>query len=331
MLARQAHSLRSESSVAAWLHRVAWRLAVRSRKRRTAGVRRLVESHSPADAGRSPDVEISLREAQALLHEELAALPERLRLPLVLCYLQGRTREEASRRLGWSLGTFGRRLTRGRKLLHARLSRRGLTLSAVLAASLLTTAEVPPSLAKATVSLATSTLVGSTRLPASLAVGEGDGRLSLWDFRGRQLIRRLPGHDSEVRRVAFSPDDKMLASISEYGRLRAWDVATGRERFHYPDDLANGSRPTEVAFSPDGKLLAYSYFHGKQGGGPPRRQGAGEGHAGVVGGPRRQRRGQGVPRDVPSGSRAGRCDCVTAPALAASRERGRETPRPLDR
>ncbi len=177
MLARKARSLRCESSVAAWLHRVAWRLAVRSRaasKRRAAGVRRLVEDHQPADAGRSPQRsptdEISLREAQELLHQELAALPERLRLPLVLCYLQGRTRDEAARRLGWSLATLKRRLEQGRKLLHVRLSRRGVTLPAVLSPLLLCSVEVPASLMASTVGLAASSLAGSASLPASVAL-----------------------------------------------------------------------------------------------------------------------------------------------------------------
>ncbi|HTU88967.1 MAG TPA: sigma-70 family RNA polymerase sigma factor, partial [Gemmataceae bacterium] len=173
-LARQARSLRSESSVAAWLHRVAWRLAVRSRaaaKRRTAGVSRLLASRQPADAGRSSDPadEISLRESQELLHQELAALPEHLRLPLVLCYLQGRTRDEAARRLGWSLATLIRRLEQGRKLLHARLSRRGVTLPALLSAALFAAAEVPASLAASTLGLATSSLAGSASVPASVA------------------------------------------------------------------------------------------------------------------------------------------------------------------
>jgi RNA polymerase sigma factor (sigma-70 family) len=120
-LARKAHSLRNESCVAAWLHRVAWRLSLRSRaaQRRTAGVSRLVSHNQPAD--NDPADEISLREARALLHEELASLPERRRLPLVLCYLQGRTRDEAARRLGWSLGTLKRRLEQG----HASCCTRG--------------------------------------------------------------------------------------------------------------------------------------------------------------------------------------------------------------
>lgn len=163
-LARKAHSLRNECSVAAWLHRVAWRLALRSRaasKRRSRPLPSPLasEQHSPAD-------EISLREAQEILHQELAALPERLRLPLVLCYLQGRTQDEAARRLGWSLATLKRRLDQGRKLLHARLSRRGVELPAVLAAALLAAAELPASLAASTLGLATS----SASVPAAVAV-----------------------------------------------------------------------------------------------------------------------------------------------------------------
>src|SRR5579884_4162294 len=168
MLARKARSLRCESSAAAWLHRVAWRLALRSRaasKRRN----RSLPSSLPSDQ-RSPADEISLREAQELLHQELAALPERLRLPLVLCYLQGRTRDEAARRLGWSLGTLKRRLEQGRKLLYVRLSRRGVALPAVLSAMLLCSSEVPASLMQSTLGLAASSLAGSASVPASVAL-----------------------------------------------------------------------------------------------------------------------------------------------------------------
>src|SRR5262249_51015935 len=61
--------------------------------------------------------------------------PERYRLPVLLCGLDGMAREDAAARLGWSLGTLRGRLERGRELLRRRLSRRGLTAPAVLAAS----------------------------------------------------------------------------------------------------------------------------------------------------------------------------------------------------
>src|SRR5262249_51617231 len=65
-------------------------------------------------------------------------LPEQYRAPLVLCYLEERTQDEAAQQLGWSKNTFRRRLERGRELLRHRLTRRGVTLSAGLIATLLT-------------------------------------------------------------------------------------------------------------------------------------------------------------------------------------------------
>ena len=86
-----------------------------------------------AGAGRRVD----LREVRAALDEELNALPEKYRAPLVLCYLEGRTRDEAARQLGWGLNTLRGRLERGRGQLRGRLLRRGLSLSAAwLAAAL---------------------------------------------------------------------------------------------------------------------------------------------------------------------------------------------------
>src|SRR5262249_46110438 len=68
---------------------------------------------------------------------------------LVLCCIEGRTQEEAARQLGWSLSTVRRRLEHGRRLLHARLLRRGLTLSAALAGPLLAAGPAPASLLRA--------------------------------------------------------------------------------------------------------------------------------------------------------------------------------------
>src|SRR5262249_53177318 len=72
-------------------------------------------------------------------------LSDRYRAPLVLCYLEGRTQDEAARQLGWSLNTLRRRMAQGRRLLGARLRGRGVTLPAALAGLLAASAvAVPP-------------------------------------------------------------------------------------------------------------------------------------------------------------------------------------------
>jgi RNA polymerase sigma factor (sigma-70 family) len=132
VLARQAGSSRWRESVANWLYGVARRLAL---KARAAAARREARAGRPTERRVSdPLAELTVREAQAILDEELTRLPERYRGPLVLCHLEGATRDEAARQLGWSLGTLRRRLEQGRGLLRGRLARRGLTLPEALAA-----------------------------------------------------------------------------------------------------------------------------------------------------------------------------------------------------
>lgn len=135
LLARKASSPRWQTSVAGWLHKTAHLLALKARTAATRRARR--EAKAPARVPANPLAEITGQELLAALDEELLALPEPLRAPLVLCHLQGATRDEAARRLGCPLATLKKRLERGRARLHAALARRGLGLSAVLPATLL--------------------------------------------------------------------------------------------------------------------------------------------------------------------------------------------------
>src|SRR5262249_3232702 len=129
VLARRAGSIRKRACLASWLHSVAYRAA--SRLRRDLARRHARERPCP-DEPPAPVHDVSWRDVQAVVDAELARLPERFRAPLLLCYLEGKTRDQAASELGWSLDTLRGRLERGRNLLRARLTRRGLTLSAAL-------------------------------------------------------------------------------------------------------------------------------------------------------------------------------------------------------
>jgi RNA polymerase sigma factor (sigma-70 family) len=131
----KARSIRKAGSLASWLHGVAHRVALGIRT--SLGRRRALERQSTRPTPHDPGLEAAWRELCTLLDEEVQRLAQRYRAPLVLCYLEGQTRDQAARQLGWSLRTLDRRLTRGRELLRLRLLRRGLTLSAGLLAGAL--------------------------------------------------------------------------------------------------------------------------------------------------------------------------------------------------
>jgi RNA polymerase sigma factor (sigma-70 family) len=128
VLARRGSTVRGGDSLAGWLHRVAVRAAVRFRRLRRTPESLPEEVRAPEPAGD----ELVWREIRQTFDAEVGRLPDRLRLPLVLCCLQGKTRTEAAAELGWSEGTVRGRLERGRKLLRSRFTRMGLTLPAAL-------------------------------------------------------------------------------------------------------------------------------------------------------------------------------------------------------
>jgi RNA polymerase sigma factor (sigma-70 family) len=150
-LARRAESVGRRAALGTWLYQVAYHAALRARKQ--SAVRRRHEAQAPPRPLSDPLAEVTGRELLAVLDKELARLPERLRAPLLLCYLEGKARDEAARELGLSLSTLKRRLEQGRATLHARLAGRGLSLAALLAAGL-GGAAVSPSLAAATAAAA---------------------------------------------------------------------------------------------------------------------------------------------------------------------------------
>jgi RNA polymerase sigma factor (sigma-70 family) len=163
VLARKADSVRKKTSLSSWLHGVACRAAIKLKRDHLRRVRREggIDAPTPTD----PAAEVSWREVQGILDEELELLPERYRTPLVLCYLDGMTRDEAAQRLGLTPGSLHGRLERARHLLRQRLDKRGLTLAAMMSA-----ASLSESAARA--ALAPTLVVSSTRAALLFAAGQ---------------------------------------------------------------------------------------------------------------------------------------------------------------
>jgi RNA polymerase sigma factor (sigma-70 family) len=128
VLARKASLLDQERPLAGWLHKVAYHLALRlravaARRRRSekeAAGRRYSQSTGECAA------EIEKQEMRQVLGEELRRLPEKYRVPLVLCYFDGRTHDEAARAIGLPRGSMSRRISEGLERLRARLHDRGV-------------------------------------------------------------------------------------------------------------------------------------------------------------------------------------------------------------
>ncbi len=130
VLARKAKTGGWQSSIANWLYTTARRIA--SETNRAAARRLNREAHSTPPAPVSALDEMTGREAFAALDEELDKLPAIYREPLVLCYLQGLTRDEAASRLGIPSATLKSQLDRGRKKLADALTKRGIDIGAGL-------------------------------------------------------------------------------------------------------------------------------------------------------------------------------------------------------
>jgi len=110
---------------------VAYRTALKARARAAwRGQRERPLEDVPAAGSENPWLE---NEDRLILDQEIHRLPDSCRLPFVLCYLQGKTNEQAASQLGWPKGTVATRLSRARQRLRDALLRRGLTLSVAVA------------------------------------------------------------------------------------------------------------------------------------------------------------------------------------------------------
>jgi len=135
VLARKSASIVPREKLGNWLYGVAYQTAMKARSQRTKRRGREAQvSDMPEPVAATHDPRNELAES---LDRELSRLPEKYRIPVVLCDLEGRNHREAADQLGWPIGTVSSRLSRARALLARRLSRRGVSLSAGTLATLL--------------------------------------------------------------------------------------------------------------------------------------------------------------------------------------------------
>lgn len=252
VLASKASSIRRQQSIGPWLYQVAYHVAVKARAARS----RQREQERQTMFNPRPDLpdDDGWRELGPALDEELGRLPAKYRAPLVLCYLEGKTNEQAARELGWPAGSMSRRLARGRELLRNRLAKRGVTAGAVGLGALAAgpaTAAVPSALVGATVRAAVlinagSGIAGSVSAPLAAQVRE-----ALWGMS----VGRLKAAAAVVFTVA------LLVPLAAFGVQRLRSQANPQtdgdtESPRIAARLVHGGAVYTVAFSPDGQLLA---------------------------------------------------------------------------
>jgi RNA polymerase sigma factor (sigma-70 family) len=177
VLVRKAASVVPRERVANWLYGVARQTALRARALRARRRQREQQAIRTLPTARASPSESN--DLQGLLDEELSRLPQKYRIPIVLCDLEGLTRKEAAAQMGWPEGSLSSRLARARALLARRLCRRGVIgCGGILAGLLAVPAGVPAALAASTVkaaSLWAAGRTGATGLVSAQAAALADG------------------------------------------------------------------------------------------------------------------------------------------------------------
>jgi RNA polymerase sigma factor (sigma-70 family) len=192
VLARRAATIEPREKVGNWLYGVAYRTALKARTvvaRRRARERPFQDVAAPAG-----EESMDRLDWQPLLDRELNRLPEKHRVLIVLCDLEGRSRAEAAQQLGLPEGTVSSRLARARRRLARSLTRQGVSLSAGSLAVLLArqaAKAVAPGLRTTTVEaalqFATRTVVTGGVIAAPVAI-LAEGVLKTMFFTKLQMI-----------------------------------------------------------------------------------------------------------------------------------------------
>jgi RNA polymerase sigma factor (sigma-70 family) len=271
---RKATSIAAPELLANWLYGVAHQTALKARATTAKrGARERQVTEMPEPAVREKDLWNDLK---PLLDQALSRLPDKYRVAIIRCDLEGETRKEAARQLGVPEGTLAARLARGRKMLAQRLARHGLAVSSGLLAALLAentaSALVPIAVECSTIkatSLFASGQVSAAGLISIKAVALADGVLrTMFLAKLKIAIRVVMGMallgvgcglyptfaavPPEAKQEAASPPPSEFGALGEQRRRPAKD-GQGEKKISLP----KGPAPVQVLASldKDGKLV----------------------------------------------------------------------------
>jgi RNA polymerase sigma factor (sigma-70 family) len=259
-LARKAGSISKRQALAGWLYQVAHRVALRAR----AGIDRRRGHECSGDVAGCPDSRKSPgdQDLLAVLDGELGRLPAKYREPVILCYLQGKTYDEAAQILGCPRGTLSTRLTHARSVLRARLLRHGLALSTATLATHLCAqaaeAAAPAALVTATVQTVASP--GGAVPVTVAALTEGVLQAMFWSkmkvVLGVVVLIAVFGGGGVLLLPSWGP----AARGQTQGQVAPVQSGEGTAQptWQLRKTLEVESVADVVALSPDGKVLATS-------------------------------------------------------------------------
>ncbi len=269
VLVRKAASIRPRGMVSNWLYGVAHNTALKAdamrRKRREK--EQTVRARPVSAQGEN------WLELQAAIDSELSVLPEKYRVAIVLCELEGKTIKDAARQLAWPEGTVATRLRRGRMMLAERLTRRGIGIPAGLLATMLAhnvaLASVPASLVNSTLYAAGQYAAGKA---AAVSISAAVTALTDGVLKS-MLLSKLKVASAVLLVVLLGGMLPLLYLPAEEAASAAASPLTTPDAVaadkpaaqpHEPNDLddnpinlvARSVEAISVAFSPDGKRIA---------------------------------------------------------------------------
>lgn len=212
ILARKAAAIRRQESLPGWLSRVAYHSALRVRRRRAARVE--AEKQVMRNTSHAGEMDRVGLDIAPVLDEEMNRLPEKYRAPVVLCLVENRTHELASREVGVNLPAFRKRLGKAREMLRARLARRGVVVSVAILGTWMAEqarASVPDGWVKTALKNSSGSLPG-----AVLASGASEGALTIMEDVMKMMMWR------KIGAIAASVLVVVGLAGGGFGRRRPW-------------------------------------------------------------------------------------------------------------